>query len=243
MLLHLVADYGKGDLAFAEVIQALKYYIAEAEIITTPVPAFDTLSTGFVVGQLAREKGPERIIYHNTAPRKDDPKARRDNEGEVLAYAKSGNALIVGANAGYSFSFVKRDIHPVPCENKGSQFRSRDIFPEAIANLLREENTPRKNLLAPAVPDNSILYVDGYGNIKTSLAKEVLKEKELRVKIGEEIHFAASSDSAFARKEDTLVLTPGSSGGEDPYLELFLRGGSAHRLFKEPSVGSSIEIL
>ncbi|WP_414582352.1 hypothetical protein [Scytonema sp. PCC 10023] len=36
MLVHIIADYGFGDLAFAEVVQRLKLYLPDAEPILTP---------------------------------------------------------------------------------------------------------------------------------------------------------------------------------------------------------------
>jgi hypothetical protein len=52
MLVHIVADYGHGDLAFAEVVQRLKYYLPDAEAMLTTVPPFSTLAAGFCIAQL-----------------------------------------------------------------------------------------------------------------------------------------------------------------------------------------------
>jgi hypothetical protein len=49
MLVHVIADYGPGDLAFAEVAQRLKLHLPDAEPIYTP--AFATLAAGFSVGK------------------------------------------------------------------------------------------------------------------------------------------------------------------------------------------------
>ena len=46
MLVHVVADYGPGDLAFTEVAQRLKLLLPDAEPLYAPVPAFATLATG-----------------------------------------------------------------------------------------------------------------------------------------------------------------------------------------------------
>ncbi len=43
MLVHIIADYGTGDLAFAEVIQRIKVHLPDAEPMPLPVPAFSTL--------------------------------------------------------------------------------------------------------------------------------------------------------------------------------------------------------
>ena len=53
MLVHIVADYGQGDLAFAEVVQRLKLHLPDAEPVLTPVPPFCTLAAGFCIAQLA----------------------------------------------------------------------------------------------------------------------------------------------------------------------------------------------
>ena len=80
MLVHIVADYGQGDLAFAEVVQRLKLYLPDAEPVLTPVPPFCTLAAGFCVAQLALNPAPPgTIVYHNVAPREDDDAARTRN--------------------------------------------------------------------------------------------------------------------------------------------------------------------
>ncbi len=38
MLVHIIADYGTGDLAFAEVVQRIKLHLPDAEPIPVPVP-------------------------------------------------------------------------------------------------------------------------------------------------------------------------------------------------------------
>ncbi len=110
MLVHIIADYGNGDLAFAEVVQRLKLHLPEAEPLLTPVPAFSTLAAGFCIAQLGlNESPPGTIIYHNVAPRLDDPQARVDNAGERLAYARLPTGVqVIGVNAGFTFSFIRK---------------------------------------------------------------------------------------------------------------------------------------
>jgi len=70
MLLHIVADYGYGDLAFAEVVQRIRTHLPDAEPVLTPVPPFATLAAGFCIAQLALNAAPPgTIVYHNVAPR------------------------------------------------------------------------------------------------------------------------------------------------------------------------------
>src|SRR3954470_24524485 len=109
MLVHIIADYGPGDLAFAEVVQRLKVHLPDAEPVLTPVPAFATLAAGFCVAQLALNEAPTgTLVYHNVAPRQDDAEARADNAGERLAFARMPTGVrVIGVNAGHALSFVR----------------------------------------------------------------------------------------------------------------------------------------
>ena len=89
MLVHIIADYGTGDLAFAEVVQRIKLHLPDAEPVPVPVPSFSTLAGGFCIAQLGLNTAPPgTLIYHNVAPREDDQAARPGNAGERLAYAR-----------------------------------------------------------------------------------------------------------------------------------------------------------
>ncbi len=142
MLVHVVADYGAaGDLAFAEVAQRLAPELPGAAVVPTPVGPFDTLAAGFCVAQLALGEGPaDRVVFHNVAPRADVYDPRRENEGERLVAARTGEGvLVVGPNAGNALSFLRHEVasmHYVEAPAQGSQFRSRDFFPAAVAELL-----------------------------------------------------------------------------------------------------------
>ena len=52
MLIHVIADYGPGDLTFAEVAQRIRVHPVETELLYTPVPPFATITAGFCVAQL-----------------------------------------------------------------------------------------------------------------------------------------------------------------------------------------------
>src|SRR5829696_59 len=181
MLIHVIADYGPGDLAFAEVAQRIKLCLPDAEPLYTPVPAFATLAAGFCVAQLGLNPAPPNtLIYHNVAPRKDDEEARANNEGERLAAARLPTGVrVVGVNAGYAFSFVRREAEELRWAKvaaEGSQFRSRDLFPAAAAAIALGRpdalGAPLRRADVPAVPAGRVCYVDGYGNLKTSIAHD-----------------------------------------------------------------------
>jgi S-adenosylmethionine hydrolase len=258
MHISLIADYGTGDPAFAEVTQRLLMALPQAQIYPLSVPPFSTLATGFWIAQLGLNPGPlERLIYHNCAPRQDDPKARRDNEGEGLTYALLLNGVkVVGVNAGYTLSFIKNHaqvLHTVNVSRGGSQFRSRDVFPDAATAIAQADFSLLGDAInisqIPDVPPDRIAWVDGYGNIKTTtLAHTVTLEPESKivVRIGDVVSDAVYSDGSFRVPEGTLAFAPGSSGWttlKGPplrWMELFLRGGNAWERFGKPRLNQQI---
>jgi hypothetical protein len=260
MLVHIIADYGFGDLAFAEVVQRIRLYLPDAEPILTPVPAFATIAAGFCVAQLGLNEAPTgTIIYHNVAPREDDEQARAGNAGERLAFARLPTGVrVVGVNAGYAFSFVRDlavEFRWAAVAAEGSQFRSRDLFPEAAGAIalgqpdaLGEEIPPSD---IPDVPPNCIAYIDGYGNLKTTIKHDASKGDsghKVRLQIGDKEQDAIASDGSFAVESGQLAFAPGSSGwtnaqGEQTrWMEVFLRGGNAWKSFDCPSIGTPIQI-
>lgn len=260
MLVHIIADYGHGDLAFAEVVQRMQVYLPDAEPLLTPVPPFATLAAGFCVAQLGLNEAPAgTIIYHNVAPREDDDAAREDNAGERLAFARLPTGVrVIGVNAGYTFAFVRDladELRWAAVAAAGSQFRSRDLFPRAAAAIALGQPDALGELIdrevIPTVPPASVAYIDGYGNLKTTLnAATTLPPvgTTIPVRIGDVTQEAVVSDGTFAVAPSQLALAPGSSGwpiatGERcRWMELFLRGGNAAALFHYPPVGAEIEL-
>ncbi len=260
MLVHIIADYGHGDLAFAEVVGRIKQSLPDAEPILIPVPPFATLAAGFCIAQLGLNEAPAgTLIYHNVAPREDDEEARADNAGERLAFARLPTGVrVIGVNAGYAYSLVRdvaADIRWAAVPAEGSQFRSRDLFPRAAAAIALgqpdalAQTIDRQSI--PVVPDQRIAYIDGYGNLKTTIKRGERKEAtgtSIRVRIGDVEQKATVSDGSFAVKTGELAFAPGSSGWTNQqreeicWMELFLRRGSAWEVFKRPSIGASIMI-
>lgn len=253
--LHIVADYGTGDLAFAEVTQRFKHLLPQLEIFTTSTPPFSTLNTGFIIAQLALYNPSQNLfIYSNTAPRTDDKKQRRDNEGERLKYALLDNhTQLCAVDAGFCFSFVKphlKAFNLVKVQNKGSQFRSRDFYPQAIVNILTGKKTQSIGDSAdinhiPNIPDNKIMHIDSYGNIKTTIRRSAVKfapGEKIRVVINHIYQTGIYANGNFTVKSGDLAFAPGSSGGDDPFMEIFLRSGNASRHFSDPPVETKIRI-
>jgi hypothetical protein len=257
MLLHLVADYGTGDLAFAEVAQRLALHLPDARVWPTAVPPFATLTAGFVVAQLALTDGPEtRAVFHNVAPRRDDDAAREGNDGERLVHARLPSGVqTVGVLAGHAFAFLAEagaELRWVDVASGGSQFRSRDLFPAAAARALAGEGlggaVPTDRV--GSVPPGRVAYVDGFGNLKTTVdvADAPPAGEEVRVTIGGVTRRALRAGGNFAVPHGGLAFAPGSSGwplpggGRRRWMELFLRGGSAFEAFGRPRVEAEVTV-
>lgn len=258
MFINLIADYGIGDPAFAEVNQRLNQKLPSSQIHCLSVPPFSTLATGFWIAQLGLNPGAsERMIFHNCAPRQDNKAARPDNEGEGLTYVKLHNEVeVVGVLAGYTLSFVKEEalqINIIEVSRGGSQFRSRDVFPQAAAaiaggdySLLGAEISPSQ---IPDLPIDRVAWTDGYGNIKTTIpanSVQLPQSSKVTVRVGDVVSDAVYSDGSFRVPEGTLAFAPGSSGWQKKdgkkvtWMELFLRGGNAWERFGKPKINQTI---
>lgn len=260
MLIHIIADYGQGDLAFAEVVQRIKALLPDAEPVLVPVPPFASLAAGFCIAQLGLNPAPAgTLIYHNVAPRQDDDQGRKDNAGERLAFARLRTGVrVIGVNSEHAFSFVRdaaEELRWAAVAAEGSQFRSRDLFPRAVAAIALGQPgalaEPIDRAAIPDVPAGRLAYVDGYGNLKTTFRRGELREKvgaKVKVAIGGSEREAVVGDGAFAVQPGQIALAPGSSGWTDDrgretcWLELFLRGGNAWEQFGRPGVGEPVRV-
>lgn len=162
--------------------------------------------------------------------------------------------VVAGVNAGYAFSFLKDEALELAFVNvasSGSQFRSRDLFAAACAAVLRGEPGALAETLEPAaipeVPEGVVAYIDGFGNLKTTLQK-LPGAEQLEVTIGSVTRVVSVANGSFSVPQGELCLSVGSSGwrcknGEQVrWCELFLRGGSAWAAFGRPPVGARLEL-
>ncbi len=261
-LVHIIADYSPGDLAFAEMVSALTKQLPEKFLLWgTSVASFDTLALGFLVAQLGLQDESLRpdttIIYANCAPRRDLSQARKNNEGEgILFGVLSNNVPALVVNSGYSLSFVKDDLKElwsVNAERGGSQFRSRDVFPPLVGKVAKEEIDFRGSKLDPqtSIPDaprGVVGYVDSFGNIKTTYRQgdgelSSFEEGErLQITIHGVTRPALYSTGNFNVDDGVTAFGPGSSGRDRRFYEIFRRGESIWEAFKCPPVGSRVHI-
>lgn len=254
--LSFIADYSNSRrLSFSEVEQAVRHQTDRVENFNcVPVRPFNTIEAGFVLRQLAVDcpKPENKFFYVNVAPRKDETSPRVNNDGEDLVYLELENGVeVVSTLSGYTLSFVRdeiKDLKSLNVSSKGSQFRSRDIFPEAVAKVMENEQgifEGEVEAVIPSLPENRVGYIDGFGNIKTTIRKsEIDKQKEevFEVEINAQAGVLTFSDGIFHVSEGEMVFAPGSSGGEDPFMEIVLRGGSAAERLGNTKPGDRIEI-
>lgn len=266
--IRVIGDYGPlGDMAFAEVTDSLHAQIRDAgvadyEMNLSSVPAFDTYATGFMLAQLAinSKLGKDHVFYVNTAPRKDNKSARVNNEGEGLVYARLKNGVrIIAVNSGYSLTLVKpfaEEIRKLNVSAAGSQFRSRDNFPQALGAVLKGDDSIFGADVAHAIeddfPKNRVVYTDGYGNLKCSIdpadiAKDQGKRvhvhlenssEQIPITVGAGIFDVADGDFCFAKGSSGWTLP---DGAKVEFSEVIKRGGSAAKAFHNPKGGDKVE--
>lgn len=263
-IIYLIADYGPtSDLAFAEVTERLFKELdgAPAQIKEYSVPAFDTIATGFYLAQTAVNStlGARHFFYVNTAPRKDKKEARINNEGEGLVYVRLTNGVqIIAVNSGYSLSFIKpfaEEIRAVEVSNAGTQFRSRDNYPKALGAMVRGDldgmlGADVRDTVPDRVPENAVVYTDGYGNLKCVVSEEELENligKNATIEINGKEHFMAVGSGIFDVADGQFCFARGSSGWVMPdgkkfrFWEVIQRGGNAAKEFNKPKGGAKIK--
>lgn len=251
---HLIADYGPGDPAFSEVVHRLRYEESDITVQQTEVQPLSTVATGFWIAQLGLHNPAfdELVVYSNTAPRTEETTPGRAAEGGQLCYLELDTGVpVVAVEAGYNLSFVRehvREFRAVETPADAGQFRSRDAFPERVVALANGDRDSLGESLSveriPPRPDRTVCHVDGYGNLKTSVRWSEFDPDgdEIAVELNGVTRRVAVREGASAVEEGSLGLIPGSAGGDDPHVALFLRGGSAAAAFDGPRPGDKFRI-
>jgi hypothetical protein len=237
-----IADYCTDSLTTQELRSALLGHLSApltssvSFVASTP----STIHTAFLLKQILNTENRlgnanNLVIFINTDPRIQTNKGVKLAKGAnfVVARMKDG-AWVCGPNAGYSLSLVMHDIDRLylyPGLDKGTQFRSRDLYMRVSA-LLMEEKQDEMELEEirindiPALSEFYVGHIDNYGNIKTTMPLSQMKGKHefgevVKVTIGNVTKEAYFVDNMFAKEPETLVIAPGSSGAkDDPYLEV-----------------------
>jgi hypothetical protein len=238
-LVQLVADYGPGDLAYAELIQRLALAVPSAVVHLTRVAPADTIAAGFCVAQLALTDGPpDRVVAHDVSSPGADVR--------LCAGRSPDGVWIVGPNSGWSWSFTIDEL-PSLCHV--------DVTIDlalAIAHITKRHPhaicDPVARASVPAMPEQVVAYIDGLGNVKTTIAEApAASGATVQVGIGR-VSARAVVRHGDAIRQGELALAIGSSGwtrrrgGRRSFLELIVGGGSAADLFARPIPGTRVRL-
>lgn len=260
--LHVISDYGISDPAFGEVMQRVHGLIDDLTptVHLTSVDFSDTLAGGFWIYQflMGKTESQQMYVFSNIAPRKVQRKAMKNNSGEGLKYGRLTNgAQIVAVNSEHVFSFVKpylQEFKEINVSNQGTQFRSRDNYPRIVGEIMHGDySSLTDNLqlsLIPDVPKNRIAWIDGYGNIKTTIRRSevtLAPGSRVRIEVNGVIWTGIMAEGSFGVRHGELAFAAGSSGYDDPFMEIFLRRHivrdvSAYDVFNRPKCGDAISI-
>jgi S-adenosylmethionine hydrolase len=270
--LIVISDWVDDSLTCAEFSSAVLGFLSESEnaqitfVSSTP----STIHTSFLINQIVEVEEMfgrplETVIFQNTDPRlQSKTKVEKAQGAKFLVIRLKSGLYLCGPNAGYDFSMVKERIDEVfeyKDFDKGSQFRSRDLYSRVCAHLMEatEDELDLEEVLVDVIPDLKGFYIghiDNFGNIKTTITHEDLKGKVeygeyIKIKIGKVVKKARYVDNLFGGEVGELVIYPGSSGKKDnPYLEISVwrhfdeeKPTTGKDEFLNPKVGEKIELL
>ena len=240
--LIVVADWAHDSLTNQEVRTAIEGFVKNPSEMRVDFVSSSpsTIHTSYLLQQLVRTeerygRPGKTVFFQNTDPRIQTKEGVEQAKGAefIVVRLKSG-IYMCGPNAGYDFSLLKPNIEYVyryPGLNKGSQFRSRDLYSRVSAHLMDEmedeldlEEQPSNCI--PELRGHYVGHIDNYGNIKTTITLADLKGKvehneKVEIHINEIKKSAIYVSNLFGGTPGELVIYPGSSGDPaNPYLEI-----------------------
>jgi hypothetical protein len=114
---HVVSDVQPGDPAGAELLGCVATAFPGAIVTVTRVAPGDTLAAGSLVAECAAAgAGSDRLVAHHLAAARGEPGTWPAGAGERLCMGRTANGtLVVGANRGWTWSFVVGDLRGLCC--------------------------------------------------------------------------------------------------------------------------------
>ncbi|MFA9288494.1 MAG: SAM hydroxide adenosyltransferase [Weeksellaceae bacterium] len=267
--LIVVADWASDSLTCQEVRSAVEGYVLDPSnpnitfVSSTP----STIHTSYLLAQIVEieerfGRPLDTIIFQNTDPRIQTVDSVQEAKGAELIIVRLKSGLILlGPNAGYDFTMIKDKIDVVfhyPGLDKGSQFRSRDLYSRVSAHLMDslEDDLDLEEAGVDLIPEFDGMYIghiDNYGNIKTTITEEYMKESwkygdTVQITINEVTQDVMYVDNLFGAKPGELVIYPGSSGvKENHFMEISVwrhfteaEPTTGMHMFKSPRIGQEI---
>ena len=240
--LIVVADWAHDSLTNQEVRTAVEGFLKDGSNpnITFVASTPSTFHTSYLIQQIVsveeRYGRPmETVLFQNTDPRIQTKEGVEQSKGAdfIVIRLKSGMYLC-GPNAGYDFSLIKNQIEEVYVYkglDKGSQFRSRDLYARVSAHLMdaMEDELEMEEVstnIIPSVEGHWVGHIDNYGNIRTNITRDSLKGKyefgeSIKVKLNGVEKTVKFVSNLFGGTPGELVIYPGSSGSkDDPFLDI-----------------------
>lgn len=240
--LIVLSDWAHDSLTCQEVRSAIEGFSKDATharisfVGTTP----STIHTGYVLLQIVETeerygKPMETVIFVNTDPRiQTSTSVEKAKGAEFVVIRLASGMYLCGPNAGHCFSLIKEKITNVfkyPNFDKGSQFRSRDLYSRVSAHLMdtMEDEMELEEIQlseVPALTGKYIGHIDNYGNIKTTIPLSSMKGVHemgeiVKISINHVTKSVTFVSNLFGGTPGELVLYPGSSGKkDDPFLEI-----------------------
>ncbi len=242
--LIVIADWAEDSLTCQEITSSVQGFLSTNFLpkITFVASTPSTIHTSYLINQVVETeerlgKPKNTVIFQNTDPRLQAKKGVKKAKGAefILIELKSG-IFVCGPNAGYDFSMIKdkiKKIYLLKNFDKGTQFRSRDLYSMVSAKLIEDKSEDLKLIPAslsiiPNIGNEYFIgHIDNYGNIKTTIKLSDLKKKGF--KFGKKIEISIKgitricefSTNLFGAHPGKLIIYPGSSGNKsDPYLEI-----------------------
>ncbi|MBI1862555.1 SAM-dependent chlorinase/fluorinase, partial [Candidatus Microgenomates bacterium] len=230
--LIVVADWAADSVNCQEIRTAVEGNLKDPSNpnITFVASTPSSIHTAFIVQQLTEIENRygrpgDTVLFQNTDPRLQTKEGVEKAKGaDFIVVRLQTGMYICGPNAGYDFSLIKPLIEEVFVYqqlDKGSQFRSRDLYARVCAHLMdsMEDDMDLVEADPGIIPDLKgayIAHIDSYGNMKTTMTGEDLKGK---VEIGEEIDITINgvtkkvtyTHNLFGAGVGKLVIYPGSS--------------------------------
>jgi S-adenosylmethionine hydrolase len=254
--LIVIADWAADSLTCQEYRTVVEGFSQNPQTLNLSFVAStpSTLHTAFLLEQLVEVEERfgrplETVFFVNTDPRIHSTVGVEKAKGADFFVLKLHSGVTVcGPNAQYVFSLIKDKIKVsfiYQDLDKGSQFRSRDLYSRVCAHLADNLDDQLgleevHNFFIADIKGYYILHIDNFGNIKTNLTAADFKGKyeindEVKITINQVEKKAIYVSNLFGGKPGQLVIYPGSSGKKNnPYLEISIW---RHFTEKNPTTG------
>ena len=231
--LIVIADWVADSLTVQEFRSAAEGFLTDSHganitfVHSTP----STIHTSYILNQVVTTE--ERygsplgtVIFQNTDPRIQANKAVQQAKGADFVVLRLKNGMyLCGPNAGYDFSMVKKQIdefYTYKNLDKGSQFRSRDLYSRVSAHLMdsMEDEMDLEETSTNQIPEFTgyhVGHIDNYGNIKTTMTIDDFKSKcelgnMVTIQLNDVEKKVKYVPNLFGGTPGELVIYPGSSG-------------------------------